>query len=102
VGARAGAANRREPRGAREGREGAQRLRAAEREGPRGARRRHAPPRGRRDRRGRDHPLREAGRMSLETTLTRIGELSAMLQPTPVRPAVATTATTPTTPTTAT
>jgi soluble lytic murein transglycosylase-like protein len=38
--------------------------------------------------------------MSLETTLTRIGELSAMLQPTPVRPAVTTTATTPTTPTT--
>jgi soluble lytic murein transglycosylase-like protein len=39
--------------------------------------------------------------MSLETTLTRIGELTAMIQPTPVQPAVTTTATTPTTATTA-
>jgi soluble lytic murein transglycosylase-like protein len=40
--------------------------------------------------------------MSLETALNRVGELTAMLQPVPVQPAVTRTATTPTTPTTAT
>jgi len=39
--------------------------------------------------------------MSLETALNRVGELTAMLQPVPVQPAVTRTATTPTTATTA-
>jgi soluble lytic murein transglycosylase-like protein len=39
--------------------------------------------------------------VSLETALNRVGELTAMLQPVPVQPAVTRTATTPTTATTA-
>ena len=39
--------------------------------------------------------------MSLETALNRVGELTAMLQPVPVQPAVTRTATTPVAPTTA-